>query len=67
MLTSDGKKSIIVLSILTPLSTIFLGLRLAKKGQLIGIDDWFLCFALVLLYLQAAGAFLRKDMQSLLP
>ena len=58
MLTSDGKKSIIVLSILTPLSTFFLGLRLRKKRNLIGTDDGLLCFALVLMYLQAAGLFL---------
>ena len=58
MLTSDGKRSIITLSVLTPLSTIFLGLRLERKRKLIGIDDWLLIFALVLLYLQAVGAFL---------
>lgn len=65
MLASDGKKSIIILSILTPLSTVLLGLRLAKKRNLLGPDDWLLCFALLLLYLQAIGAFLRKDAEIL--
>ena len=58
MLASDGKSFIIALSILTPLSTLFLGLRLSKKRKLIGIDDWLLCFALVLMYLQTAGGVL---------
>jgi len=58
MLTSDGKKSIIIISILTPLSTIFLGLRLAKKLKLLGLDDWLLCFAVLLLWLQNVGNYL---------
>lgn len=60
MLTSDGKKSIIILSILTPLSTIFLGLRLAKKAKLLGLDDCLLCFAVLLLWLQNVGNYLCK-------
>lgn len=61
MLAYDGKKSIIILSILTPLSTVFLALRLSKKRKLIGPDDWLLCSAVFLLYLQAVGAFLCRS------
>lgn len=60
MLASDGKKSIIIICVLTSLSTVFLGLRLSKKRKLLGPDDWLLCFALFLLYLQDIGAFLCK-------
>lgn len=58
MLTDDGKKSIIILSVITSLSTVFLGLRLSKKRKLLGPDDWLLCSALFLLYLQVIGGFL---------
>lgn len=60
MLTFEGKKAIIVLSILTPLSTIFVGLRLARKQKVLGADDWLLCFALLLLYLQTVFGVLCK-------
>ncbi len=60
MLTFEAKKSIIVLSFLTPLSTVFVGLRLARKQKHLGVDDWVLCFALVLLYLQTAFGVLCK-------
>ena len=60
MLTSDGKKSIAVVWVLTVLSTVFLALRLVKKRKHIGIDDGLLCFAVVLLYLQAVGSTLCK-------
>ena len=61
MLAEDGKKSIITLSILTPTTTIFLGLRLLmrKRRKVIGVDDGLLYFALFILYLQYVGALLR--------
>ncbi len=60
MLTFEAKKSILVLSFLTPLSTVFVGLRLARKQKHLGVDDWVLCFALVLLYLQTVFGVLCK-------
>ena len=65
MLASDGKKSVIIVPILTVLSTVFLGLRLAKKRSNLRLDDWLLCVAVFLLYLQAIAAFLRKDTETL--
>ena len=61
MLTEDGKKSIIILTVLTPTTTLFLGLRLAmrRRREVIGVDDGLLCFALFMLYLQYVGALLR--------
>lgn len=64
MLTPDGTRSITAVWVLTPLSTIFIVLRLARKRQLIGVDDWLLCFALLLLYLQAIGVTLRKSVEA---
>ncbi|KAL8963660.1 MAG: hypothetical protein Q9193_000104 [Seirophora villosa] len=49
-LTPDGKRAIAVIWVLTPLSTIFLVLRLARKREHIGIDDWLLGSAVLLLY-----------------
>lgn len=60
MLTSDAKRSIVVISILTPLSTLFLGLRPAKKRKVLGLDDWLLCCAVLLLWLQYVGNCLYK-------
>lgn len=60
VLSSDGEKSVIILPILTVLSTVFFGLRLwtRKVKHAIAIDDWLLCFALFMLYVEDAGAFL---------
>lgn len=60
MVTEDGRRTIIVLSVLTPVTTVFLGLRLAirQSRRVIGIDDGLLCFALVILYLRYVGAVL---------
>lgn len=63
MLTSEGKKQIILLSIFPALATVFLILRLARKRNPIGPDDWLLCFALLLLYQQAIGCFLCESTQ----
>ncbi|KAL8753029.1 MAG: hypothetical protein Q9184_005543 [Pyrenodesmia sp. 2 TL-2023] len=60
-LTPDGKRAIAVIWLLTPLSTIFLGLRLARKREFVGIDDWLLGFAVLLLYGQAITGTLCKD------
>ncbi|KAH8672145.1 hypothetical protein BGZ60DRAFT_527571 [Tricladium varicosporioides] len=59
-LSDTGKKSIIILSILTALSTLFVFLRLWKRKGVhnIGVDDGLLIFALVMIYAQDAGAFL---------
>ena len=61
MLAEDGKKSIIVLTVLTPTTTIFLVLRLVLRNRrkVLGIDDGLLCFALCMVYLQYIGAILR--------
>lgn len=61
MLSHDGKKSIIILSILTVITTVFCILRWIPRRQknLLGADDWLLAFALLMLYVQDAGAFLR--------
>ena len=64
MLSDDGKKSIVILTFLTSLSTVFLALRLVRKQKLLGLDDWLLCFAVFMLYLQDAGAFLCKVSKS---
>ena len=61
MLAYDGTKTIIILSILTPLSTVFLGLRLSRKRKPIGPDDWLLSSAVVLLYLQAIAGILCRS------
>lgn len=61
-LSDTGKKSVIILSVLTALSTLFVFLRLWKRKGVhnIGVDDGLLIFALVMIYAQDAGAFLRK-------
>lgn len=61
MVTEDGKKSIIILSCLTILTTIFVILRtvLRRRKDVLGVDDWLLAFALFMLYIQDIGAFLR--------
>ncbi|KAL8732132.1 MAG: hypothetical protein Q9181_004047 [Wetmoreana brouardii] len=58
MVTADGKKSIIITTLLTPLSTVFLSLRLMRKRQMLGIDDWLLCFAVLMTWLLAVGSIL---------
>lgn len=60
-LTPDGKRAIALIWVLTPLSTFFLGLRLARKRQVIGVDDWLLGFAVLLLYGHATTGILCKD------
>ena len=60
MLTYDGKNPIIVLAILIPLSTAFLGLRLRRKQKALGLDDWVICLAIFFFYLQAIGIVLRR-------
>ena len=57
MISSDGKKSIITLTVLTVISTVFLALRLWRKRKSLGADDWLLCFALLLIYIQDAGGY----------
>ena len=60
MLSEDGRKSIVILTCLTFLATVFLILRLSiRKSKYISTpEDGLLCFALFMLYLQDAGAFL---------
>ena len=60
MFSEDGKKSLIILLILTCISTVSLGLRLLMRGRKsqLGLDDWLLCGALALAYAEDAGAFL---------
>jgi len=60
MVSATGRESIIILSILTSLSTFFVGLRLAKRRgtHSIGFDDGLLVFAIFMIFLQDAGAFL---------
>lgn len=67
MLTGDAKKSIIIITVLTVLSTVFLGLRLRRKRSTLGIDDWLLCFALLFIYLQDAGGYICRNPQPRLP
>jgi hypothetical protein len=64
MVTRDGKKSIIILCILTILATTLFVLRgiLRKRHGVLGADDWLLAFALFMLYVQDAGAFLRMSL-----
>jgi uncharacterized membrane protein required for colicin V production len=66
MVTRDGRKSIIILCVLTVLTTTFVILRgiLRKRNRLLGIDDWLLAFALFMLYVQDVGAFLRMFIPS---
>ncbi|CAG8949921.1 hypothetical protein HYFRA_00004251 [Hymenoscyphus fraxineus] len=60
MLADTAKDSIIILSILTAFSTLFVALRLTKRklAKNLGVDDWFLIFALLMIYVQDVGAFL---------
>ena len=62
-LADDGKKSIIVLTVLTPIVTIFVALRLfvRKKRKVLGADDALLSFALFMVYLQYTGSILRTS------
>lgn len=53
-LAEDGKDNITIISVLLPTSTLFVLLRLImrrRRGTL-GPDDGFLCFGLLLAYLQ---------------
>lgn len=61
MLSPDGKKSTIILSVLTVFATTFFILRVifTKQTRSLGTDDWLLAFALLMLYVQDAGALLR--------
>ena len=65
MLAEDGKKSIIILTVLTPTTTIFLVLRLILRNRrkVLGLDDGLLSFALVMLYLQYVNAVLSMPSQ----
>ena len=65
MLADDGKKSIIVLTVLTPTTTTFLVLRLIlrKRRNVLGLDDGLLSFALFMLYLQYVSAVLSMPPQ----
>ena len=67
MLADDGKKSIIVLTVLTPTTTTFLALRLMlrKRRKVLGLDDGLLSFALLMLYLQYVSAVLSMPPQRL--
>ncbi|OJJ70074.1 hypothetical protein ASPBRDRAFT_197779 [Aspergillus brasiliensis CBS 101740] len=60
MLAADGLKAVIILPILTVLATFFLSWRLIqrRKKHALAIDDWLLAFALFMLYIEDAGAFL---------
>ena len=62
MLSLDAKKSITVLTVLTLLATTFVCLRLSLRWrkQALALDDYLIAFALGMLYLQDAGAFLRE-------
>lgn len=61
MLAHDGTKAIIVIAVLIPLSTVFLGLRLKQKQKVLGPDDWVLCFGLFFFYLQAIGSIICRE------
>ena len=61
MASTDAKKAIAVLSILTGITTILVGLRLRtrKTKKAIGADDWALMLALILIYVNDGLAFTR--------
>lgn len=63
MLAEDGKKTIIILTVLTPTTTVFLALRLVmrKRRNVLGVDDGLLCFALFIIYLQYVVSVLRMQ------
>lgn len=60
-LTNDARSFIIIVSILSAVSTLFGVSRLViRRRGLLGADDYVLAFALVMVWAQAAGAFIRK-------
>jgi hypothetical protein len=62
MVTTDGKKSIVVTVVLSIFATFLVALRVwvRSKAQYIGADDWLLVGGVIVLCLQDVGAILRK-------
>lgn len=60
-LATDGRNAIIIITILGVTSTVctFTRLWIRRKG-LLGADDYTLAFALVMLWAQSAGGYIRK-------
>lgn len=60
-LTHDAQSFIIIVSILSVLSTVFAVTRLViRRNGMLGIDDYILAFAVVMVWAQAACAYMRK-------
>ena len=59
-LAPDGIKSIILNTVLLVLTAVFLSLRLIRKRNAFGLDDWLLCIAMLLLILGDISEFLSE-------
>jgi hypothetical protein len=60
-LTNDARSFIIIVSVLSVVSTAFALTRLIiRRRGVLGIDDYVLAFAVVMVWAQAAGAYIRK-------
>ena len=65
MLSKEGKIFIVTVSILTPLASLFVILRIVRRWhKYIGVDDLLLCLALVTVYAGDVGGFLRMLFRS---
>ena len=62
MLSLDAKRTLIILILLTLLATIVVTLRIILRWQkhILALDDFLIAFALIMVYLQDAGALLRE-------
>ena len=59
-LAQDGIKSIIITTVLLVLTIVFLSLRLIKKRNALGLEDWLLCGAMLFLVLGDIGGYLSE-------
>lgn len=61
-LTKDASNFITIVTVMSTVSTAFAITRLIiRRRGLLGKDDYILAFAVVMVWVQAAGAFIRKS------